>query len=81
MDLTIPQLGLTMESAELTSWLAEDGAEVIADQPIAELATDKIEHEVVAPVSGVLHRRAEPGGELNVGEVFATIEEPQGEPT
>jgi len=75
MEVTVPQLGLTMQSAELTQWLVQAGERVEAGQPIAEIATDKIESEIVAPANGILHPVATVGDELPVGAVLATIEE------
>lgn len=73
MNVIIPQLGLTMESAELTKWLVADGELVVIDQPIAEIATDKVEHEIVAPGAGSLHQLADVGQELPVGTVIGNI--------
>ena len=75
MEVTVPQLGLTMESADLTQWLVQVGERVEAGQPIAEIATDKIESEIVAPANGIFHPVAAVGDELPVGAVLATIEE------
>lgn len=54
MDITIPKLGLTMESAVLAKWLIADGDPVKKDQPIAEIATDKIDYEILSPGDGVI---------------------------
>lgn len=74
MDVIIPQLGLTMESAELTGWLVQDGELVVLDQPIAEIATDKVEHEIVSPDGGRIRLLVEVGQDLSVGTVIATLE-------
>jgi pyruvate/2-oxoglutarate dehydrogenase complex dihydrolipoamide acyltransferase (E2) component len=73
VNIIIPKLGLTMESAELTKWLVEDGASIVVDQPIAEIATDKVEHEIVAPGSGTLRQVAEEGQELPIGSIIGEI--------
>jgi len=76
MEVKIPQLGLTMESAALTAWLVSEGEQVSVDQPIAEIATDKVEHELVAPANGVITSLAPLSGdqELPVGAVIARID-------
>ncbi|WP_028934525.1 lipoyl domain-containing protein [Pseudonocardia spinosispora] len=80
-EVTIPKLGLTMDTGVLTSWLVSDGALVGADQPIAELATDKTETEIVAPAAGVLRIVAEPSDdELPVGTVIAHLDPPVDQP-
>jgi pyruvate/2-oxoglutarate dehydrogenase complex dihydrolipoamide acyltransferase (E2) component len=76
MNVIIPKLGLTMESAELTKWLVEDGASIVVDQPIAEIATDKVEHEIGSPGSGRLRQLAEAGQELPVGAIIGEIDSP-----
>jgi pyruvate/2-oxoglutarate dehydrogenase complex dihydrolipoamide acyltransferase (E2) component len=74
MNVTIPQLGLTMQSATLVQWLVADGASVKQEEPIAEIATDKIEYEVVAPARGVITLLVAPSeSDLPVGAVIATI--------
>jgi len=61
----MPKLGLTMEEAMIIEWLVDDGADVVADQPILRIETDKTETEVGSPGSGRLHQVGRPG------EVFA----------
>lgn len=76
MDITIPQLGLTMETAVLTKWLVADGDQVEADQPIAEISTDKIDHELVAPATGRISDLSQTSDddEIPVGTVIARLE-------
>lgn len=75
MDIVMPQLGLTMETGVLTAWLVDDGTTVAADDPIAEISTDKVEHELVAPAGGVITdlRAPDDDAELPVGTVLARI--------
>jgi len=40
------------DSVTLTSWLALDGAMVMAGQPIAEIETEKVTAEITAQVGG-----------------------------
>lgn len=75
-DVVIPQLGLTMETALLTVWHVNEGDQVTADQPIADIATDKVDHELAAPVSGTISglHATDDEEELPVGTVIARIE-------
>jgi pyruvate/2-oxoglutarate dehydrogenase complex dihydrolipoamide acyltransferase (E2) component len=43
------------------------------DQPLYLLETDKVENEVLAPVSGVLRRVGHEGETYPVGEVIAEL--------
>ena len=74
-DVVMPQLGLTMETGLLLSWLVDDGTRVAEGDPIAEIATDKIDHELVAPADGVLGNlhAVSDSEELPVGTVLATL--------
>lgn len=74
MDIKVPKLGLTMESAVLVKWLISDGDGVEQGQPIAEIETDKIESEVESPATGVVTALlASEGEELEVGAVIARL--------
>ncbi len=74
MDITIPKLGLTMESAVLTRWLVADGDSVVSEQPVAEIATDKVEFEILSPADGVLTNLVSVSEEeLSVGAVIAEL--------
>lgn len=74
MDIRIPKLGLTMESADLTIWLVAVGDRVEEGESIAEIATDKIDHEIEAPASGrITELLAAEGDELDVGAVIARL--------
>ncbi|OLM33007.1 Dihydrolipoamide acyltransferase component of branched-chain alpha-keto acid dehydrogenase complex [Pseudonocardia sp. Ae717_Ps2] len=74
-DIVMPQLGLTMETGILTGWLVQEGATVAQDDPVAEISTDKVEHELVAPADGVITilRPADDEAELPVGTVLARL--------
>jgi pyruvate/2-oxoglutarate dehydrogenase complex dihydrolipoamide acyltransferase (E2) component len=50
----MPQLGETVTEGTLTRWLTEVGAPVSEGDPLFEVATDKVDTEVPAPVSGTL---------------------------
>jgi pyruvate/2-oxoglutarate dehydrogenase complex dihydrolipoamide acyltransferase (E2) component len=72
--LFIPKLAVSMTEGTLVEWLVEDGAEVIAGDPVYRIETDKTEAEIEAPVSGVLHIEAEAGEVLEVGTPIGEIE-------
>ncbi|MEI7832878.1 MAG: E3 binding domain-containing protein [bacterium] len=43
-----------MEEATIGSWLVKEGDVVTAEQPIAELITDKVAYEFASPVAGTI---------------------------
>lgn len=73
-DVTIPSMGVAMESAILLTWLKQEGDSVEANQPIAEIETDKSTVELLAPISGRLGPHLyEEGDEIPVGETVAAV--------
>lgn len=74
-ELRIPQAGSEMDEGELVEWLVPSGTRVDEGQPVYVLATDKVELDVEAPASGVLHHVGEAGQVYPVGTVVARIDE------
>jgi pyruvate/2-oxoglutarate dehydrogenase complex dihydrolipoamide acyltransferase (E2) component len=73
-DLIVPRLGVTVKEVTIVEWLADDGAEVSAGDPILTVATDKTEVEVEATASGTLRHGAEVEKEYPVGAVIGSID-------
>ena len=72
--ITVPTLGESVTEATVSRWLKSQGDKVIADEPIVELETDKVNVEVPAPSNGVLGSIAVKEGEtVNVGSLLGTI--------
>ncbi len=70
-EVVIPKLGESVIEATLTRWLKSMGEMVQEDEPIAEIATDKVDSEVISPVAGKLVKQVV--GEGDVVAVGATI--------
>jgi pyruvate/2-oxoglutarate dehydrogenase complex dihydrolipoamide acyltransferase (E2) component len=73
IEIRIPKLGMEMTEATLSRWLVADGAQVAQDDPVYLLETDKVENEIAAPVSGVLHHIGREGETYAVGELIAEL--------
>jgi 2-oxoglutarate dehydrogenase E2 component (dihydrolipoamide succinyltransferase) len=72
--ITVPTLGESVTEATVSKWLKSQGENVIADEPIVELETDKVNVEVPAPSSGVLDSiNVKEGETVNVGAVLGTV--------
>jgi 2-oxoglutarate dehydrogenase E2 component (dihydrolipoamide succinyltransferase) len=57
------------------SWLKKEGDRVTADEPLVEIATDKVNSEVPSPEDGILVScRVNVGDTVQVGHVIAIIE-------
>jgi 2-oxoglutarate dehydrogenase E2 component (dihydrolipoamide succinyltransferase) len=77
-DVLVPQMGESIKQAVLLKWHKTDGQAVSADEPVAELETDKANLDVSAPIKGVLKRIRKEGETVAVGEVIARVEEGAG---
>jgi pyruvate/2-oxoglutarate dehydrogenase complex dihydrolipoamide acyltransferase (E2) component len=75
IEIRIPKLGMEMVEATLSQWLVAEGTDVVQDQPIYLLETDKVESEISAPVAGILRRIGQEGTIYPVGEVIGELDE------
>ena len=73
-EILLPQLGETMEDAEIITWLKAVGDHVERGEPLLEVETDKIAVEVPALESGVLTEiLVEVGESAKVGQAIAKM--------
>jgi len=73
-EIKVPSLGESITEATVAKWLKRPGEAVAADEPIAELETDKVTLEVPAPASGTLAEiLAAEGSNVPVGAVLGRI--------
>lgn len=74
-ELKLPRMGESVAEATITNWLKKIGETVEAEEGIVEVATDKVDTEVISEVSGVLVEiRFQPDEVVKVGEVMAILE-------
>jgi len=74
IEVLLPKMGESVAEATITTWLKEVGDTIEEDEPIVEIATDKVDSEVPAPTSGVLKQKLFNDGDVvQVGAVFAII--------
>ena len=73
--LKLPQMGESVAEATLTAWLKDVGDAIEADAPVVEVATDKVDSDVVSEVNGILKEKCFNKDEIvKVGDVIAVIE-------
>ena len=53
-ELKLPKMGESVAEATLISWLKEVGDEIDFDEPVVEIATDKVDSEVPSEKKGIL---------------------------
>ena len=76
VDVTMPQMGVSVAEGTVVAWRVGVGDSIGADETICEISTDKIDTEVPAPVSGVVTEiLVEVEATVPVGEVLARIAE------
>src|SRR5215472_8575527 len=54
VSVSMPQLGESVTEGTVTRWLKREGDHVLADEPLLEVSTDKVDTEIPSPVSGIL---------------------------
>ncbi|MFZ1258916.1 MAG: dihydrolipoamide acetyltransferase family protein [Chitinophagaceae bacterium] len=54
VDLVMPKLGESIMEATVLKWFKQPGESVNMDEPILEIATDKVDSEVPSTVAGVI---------------------------
>ena len=74
--ILVPVLGESITEATVTKWLKKKGDNVVADEAVVELDTDKVNLEVPAPASGVISEiNSKDGDTVEVGTVLGMISE------
>ncbi len=74
-EIRLPKMGESVAEATITSWMKEIGDTIELDEPLLEIATDKVDTEVPSEVAGVLiERRFEVDDVVAVGDVIAVIQ-------
>lgn len=72
IEILLPKMGESVAEATITKWLIEEGQTVDMDDPIVEIATDKVDSEVPAPEEGVITKILVAEGDvIQVGQPIA----------
>lgn len=75
LNIILPAMGEGVIEATINKWLVSTGAEVKEDDPLVEVATDKVDSEIPAPSSGkVVEIKVTEGTIVKVGEIIAVLE-------
>ncbi|MGE7947643.1 dihydrolipoamide acetyltransferase family protein [Lysinibacillus sp. NPDC093688] len=74
-NITMPQLGESVTEGTIEKWLVKPGDTVKKYEPLAEVATDKVNAEIPSSFEGVISELlAEEGQTLPVGAVVCSVE-------
>jgi len=75
MNIILPAMGEGVIEATINKWLVAEGAVVKEDDPLVEVATDKVDSELPAPAAGTLITIiAREGTVSKIGDVIAVFE-------
>ncbi len=75
IEIVIPKLGESVIEATITRWLKNEGDSINEEDPVVEVATDKVDSDIPSPVSGILIKKLFNEGDIvPVGQAFAIIE-------
>ena len=74
VEVVLPEMGESVTEGTVTKWLVEVGETVELDQPLVEVATDKVDAEIPSPVAGTVVEilRAE-GDVVQVEEILVIV--------
>lgn len=76
-DVVLPSLGESVTEATIARWLKSVGDRVELEEPLLEVATDKVDTEIPSPVAGILAEILEPeDAVVDVGTTIAVINRP-----
>ncbi len=75
INVVLPAMGEGVIEATINKWLVKEGTVVNEEDPIVEVATDKVDSEVPSPATGTLIQIIVPEGTIaRVGAVIAILE-------
>ena len=73
-ELVMPKLGESIIEATIVRWHKKEGDQVVEDESIADLATDKVDSEIPSPVEGIVTKLFfKEGDVVPVGKIIAII--------
>jgi len=74
IEIRLPKMGESVTEATITNWLKKPGDNVALDEPLVEVATDKVDNELPSEAEGILVKQLFQKDEVaQVGDVIAII--------
>lgn len=74
IEVVMPQMGESVMEGEVIEWIKQVGDKVEVDEPLLEIATDKVDTEVPSPEAGTLAEiLVQAGDTVEVGQPIAII--------
>jgi pyruvate dehydrogenase E2 component (dihydrolipoamide acetyltransferase) len=73
LEVTMPKLGLTMETGKISEWKKKEGEQVKKGEILLVVETEKITYEVESPGDGMLHIVVPAEGEVPVAALIGYL--------
>lgn len=74
VELIMPKMGESVNEATIIKWLKNEGDKIAMDEPVLEIATDKVDSEIPSPFEGFLAKKLFSEGDVvQVGKSVALI--------
>ncbi len=74
IEIRLPKMGESVTEATITNWLKNIGDSVAIDEPLVEVATDKVDNELPSEAAGTLVKILfEKDQVAKVGDVIAIL--------
>jgi 2-oxoglutarate dehydrogenase E2 component (dihydrolipoamide succinyltransferase) len=74
IEIKLPKMGESVTEATITNWLKEVGDHIALDEPLVEVATDKVDNELPSEAEGILIKKMFDKDQVaQVGDVIAVI--------
>jgi len=74
VELIMPKMGESVFEATIIKWLKNEGDKISLDEPVLEIATDKVDSEIPSTAEGILVKKLFKEGEVvQVGKPIALI--------
>lgn len=72
--IQMPKLGESVQEATITKWFVKEGDRIEEDEPLFEVATDKVDSEIPSPVDGIVKKvKYQVNDLVPVGEIVVII--------
>src|SRR6185436_6208093 len=75
VEILMPKMGESIMEATILKWLKKEGDNIELDEPIVEIATDKVDSEVPSTEAGIVIKLLYKEGDVvQIGKPFVVIE-------
>ena len=74
VEIIMPKMGESVAEATIIKWLKNEGDKIALDEPVLEIATDKVDSEIPSTAEGILIKKLfKEGDVVQVGKAVALI--------